>query len=99
MSVEQDFEPAIALRIMEELSVFGRDCNYDDGTKKIVYDNAVVALHAYNQMQMNEMEKFKWIESEKAHADLGEKKCTCEWMVRYSSSFREYWKKTHSFVI
>lgn len=45
-------------------------------------------LKEYNQLQIDEMEKHKWIESEKAGRDLGEA-ARREWIAKYAAEFRE----------
>ena len=44
--------------------------------------------------QINEIEKYKWIESEKAHKDLGEE-AVKDWIIKYSPNFRENWEKSY----
>lgn len=42
----------------------------------------------YMRHQIEEIEKHKWIESEKAGVDLGE--CAvCDWIKKYSKKFRD----------
>lgn len=45
-------------------------------------------LRDYNAMQMLEMDKHKWIESEKAGHDLGEG-CYLDWIKKHSATFRK----------
>lgn len=45
-------------------------------------------LKKHNQMQIEEMEKHKWIESEKAGYDLGEA-ARIDWVKKYAAKFRE----------
>lgn len=40
--------------------------------------------------QLKEMEKHKWIESEKAHKDLGDV-VILEWIEMYAESYRNHW--------
>ena len=40
------------------------------------------------------MEKYKWIESEKAGKDLGEFAIN-EWISKYAKLFREDWNRKH----
>jgi len=42
--------------------------------------------------QIEEIEKHKWIESEKAKRDLGMFACF-DWIHKYASKFYEYWTK------
>lgn len=44
-------------------------------------------LRSFNEMQLREMERHKWIESEKAGRDLGED-AVFDWVRRYAVSFR-----------
>lgn len=41
-----------------------------------------------------EIEKHKWIESEKAGYDLGNK-AVKEWIDTYAAVYREWWEKNH----
>lgn len=43
-------------------------------------------LKEYNAAQCQEIEKYKWIESEKAGHDLGEA-ARVEWVVKYAAQF------------
>ncbi len=47
--------------------------------------------------QFEEMLKYKWIESEKAGCDLGEKACL-EWISKYAKQWREWKKKKNGFT-
>lgn len=42
--------------------------------------------------QIKEIEVYKWLESEKAHRDLGED-AVKEWIKKYAKEFREKWQK------
>lgn len=48
--------------------------------------------------EKKEIEKYKWIQSEKAHYDLGEESCH-EWVHRYAAKYREEWEKEHGKII
>lgn len=50
-------------------------------------------LKEFNQLQIDEMEKHKWIESEKAGYDLGEA-ARIDWVKKYAAKFREEHSKT-----
>lgn len=45
-------------------------------------------LRRYNELQLQEIERHKWIESEKAGRDLGEE-AAMDWIHRYAAAFRE----------
>ena len=45
-------------------------------------------LKEYNMRQIDEIEKHKWIESEKAGHDLGEA-ARIDWVKKYAAKFRE----------
>lgn len=53
-------------------------------------------LKAYLDAQLEEIQKFKWIESERASHDIGFHSAAFEWIDRYSADFREYWNGNHS---
>jgi hypothetical protein len=42
--------------------------------------------------ELEEILKHKWIESEKAGYDLGDK-AVWDWVQKYAHEFREYWQK------
>ena len=44
--------------------------------------------------QVKEIEKYKWIMSEKAGRDLGSEACK-DWICKYAKQFREFWFSTH----
>ena len=48
------------------------------------------------EVQIEEINKYKWIRSEEEGHDIG-KNCACnEWVVRgYAKNFRIYWEQTH----
>lgn len=46
------------------------------------------SLKEYNDAQTDEMQKHRWIESEKAGHDLGEAAYR-EWVMKYAAKFRE----------
>lgn len=43
-------------------------------------------------MQINEILKHKWIESEKAMKDLGNQ-AVFDWVTKYAAEFRTYWEE------
>ena len=47
--------------------------------------------------QIHEMEKHKYIESEKAGKDLGDS-ALLDWIIKYAASFREEWERIHGKV-
>jgi hypothetical protein len=56
--------------------------------------------HKMNQVdilreELEEILKHKWIESEKAGYDLGDK-AVWDWVQKYAHEFREYWQKKNS---
>lgn len=51
-------------------------------------------LREYNQLQIQEILKYKWIESEKAGHDIGELCAACEWIKNFGNDFRESFKKS-----
>jgi len=97
MSVETDFDAATAAQLRDELERFGHLCRYDPALRKIVYRCKTDALHVYMTLQVEEMERHKWIESEKACCDLRDGSLA-EWVARHSAAFSRQWKKTHTFV-
>lgn len=55
-------------------------------------DMKKLTLVQYNRLQMTEMEKHRWIESEKVGYDLGEDSYL-DWIKKHSKKFREEYKK------
>lgn len=47
-------------------------------------------LREYNQLQIQEILKYKWIESEKVGHDVGELYAAQDWIIKYSKDFREW---------
>lgn len=50
-------------------------------------------LRCYAEAQCEEMQKHRWIESEKAGRDLGES-AYLDWVRKYAKVFREWWNMT-----
>lgn len=48
----------------------------------------------YMQCQVEEINKYKWIESERCGKDLGDS-AVKSWILKYSKAFRENWIKSH----
>jgi hypothetical protein len=44
------------------------------------------------RIELEEILKHKWIESEKAGYDLGDQ-AVWDWVRKYAQEFREYWEK------
>ncbi len=56
-------------------------------------------LKKYLAAQIEEINKYKWIESEKRDCDIGFQSAAFEWISKYSESFRTHWcSKYHYFV-
>lgn len=55
-------------------------------------DMKKLTLVQYNRLQMTEMEKHRWIESEKVGYDLGEG-AYLDWIKTHSKKFREEYKR------
>jgi len=49
-------------------------------------------LRSYNKAQIEEILRYKWLESEKIGQDIGEVRAAHEWIHKYSAEFR----KVHS---
>lgn len=48
-------------------------------------------LKIYLDAQVQEIQKYKWIESERHRHDIGFDRAALEWISLYSDSFRQYW--------
>jgi hypothetical protein len=45
--------------------------------------------------QIEEINKFKWIESEREHYDIGSNRAASEWIAKYARLFRDSWTNLH----
>ncbi len=97
MLIRDDHDPVTAAAMQAELARFDGECWYDPARKKIVYRTDEAALRAYLVFQREEMERHKWIESEKASRDLRDRSLS-DWVRRHSIAFSDYWRRTHVFV-
>ncbi len=52
-----------------------------------------MTLHDYVHLQMEEINRHKWIESQKAGYDLGDN-AVFDWVDRYASKFRRHIQET-----
>lgn len=95
--LEDDFTPDIVERLRQELSRFSGKCYYDSEIRKIVYHNLQDAESSYLQLEAEEMEKHKWIESEKAKKDLGDK-AVFDWIKKHALEFSRSWGRTHTYI-
>ena len=48
-------------------------------------------LRRYLEAQLDEIQKFKWIESERANEDIGFDRAAFEWIRLHGDSFRREW--------
>jgi hypothetical protein len=97
MPFEKDFESSVAAQMQAELLRFAGKCHYDEEKKKIVYHSLKFALEAYLTLQREEMDRYKWLESEKSRNDLGGR-ALADWVNKYSSDFARYWRRTHVYI-
>lgn len=51
-------------------------------------------MKSYMDSQIDEINKHKWIESEKACHDLGES-AVIDWIVHHAADFRREWEEKH----
>ena len=54
-------------------------------------------MEEYLKEQIKSIEEYKWIASEKANKDLGER-MTLDWVEKFSAKKRNFWKITHLFI-
>jgi len=97
MPFEKDFDPSVAAQMQAELLRFTGKCHYDEAKKKIVYHSLKFALEAYLTLQREEMDRHKWLESEKSKNDLGGR-ALADWVNKYSTDFARYWRRTHAYI-
>lgn len=48
-------------------------------------------LKMYNLAQIEEIKKYKWIESQRRCCDIDENRAALEWISKYAETFREQW--------
>jgi hypothetical protein len=48
-------------------------------------------LRKYNAAQIDEILRYKWLESEKQGHDIGELKAACEWITKYGTEFNKHY--------
>ena len=48
-------------------------------------------LKSYLTAQIREIEKYKWIESEREQYDIGFQRAAFEWIARYGEQFHRQW--------
>lgn len=48
----------------------------------------MMSMREYNEAQVEEIKRHKWIESEKAGYDLGEQ-AVRDWILKYAKQFRD----------
>lgn len=63
-------------------------------TDNSVYDAPPMTrdeLKAYLKAQVEEIQKYKWIESERRQHDIGFHTAAMEWIMLYGESFRRGW--------
>ena len=97
MTIDEDHDAVTAASLRAELERFAGDCWYDPRRRKIVYHTGELALGAYLVLQREQMEKHKWLESQKAARDLADGSLA-DWVNRFSTAFCKYWKHTHVFI-
>ncbi|MEI6058186.1 MAG: hypothetical protein WCP89_00255 [archaeon] len=96
--IERDYHsPKTAEFLKGELRLFPGKCHYDPSKKEIVYHDGKEAMRIYMEFQCREMEKYRWIESEKANRDLGDAACL-DWDEKYADTFSAFWRATHKFI-
>ena len=96
MSLDDDF-PDDADKLKQELERFSGKCYYDKKLKKIVYYSSQEALDAYIHLEIDEMNEYKRIESEKAGRDLGDR-AMIDWCRQFAKTFAEFWQRTHAYI-
>jgi len=94
----KDFGEEIAAQLAEELDFYRGKCYYDERKRKIVYYNSSDALHAYMEIQRNEIIGSVRSERGKTLGSLDEQ-VVFEWIKRNAESFRNKWKRTHIQVL
>ena len=52
-------------------------------------------LQKYNRAQIEEILRYKWIESEKVGHDIGEVRAAYEWVGKYAKAYREAYREAY----
>jgi len=55
-------------------------------------------LRTYVKVQYEEIDKYRWTESERRGQDIGRRVAQDEWISKYARKFREYWEEDHPLV-
>lgn len=99
--IEEDYPeeeyPGVAKKLEKELEDYLGQCDYNSEKKKVIYHDSEHAMQAYMAYQIEEMQKYKWIESQKVNYDLGQA-ALLDWDKRFAPDFCQFWRKTHEFV-
>ena len=48
-------------------------------------------LRTYLEAQLAEINRYKWLESEREHCDIGFERAAFEWIYQYGEAFRQGW--------
>jgi hypothetical protein len=48
-------------------------------------------LRKYVDAQMQEIDRYKWLESEKEHQDIGKERAIFEWVAKFGKTFHDWW--------
>ena len=72
-------------------------CYYDSERKQIVYHEGDIAYNEYMEFQRESIERYKWIESEKAGHDLGTEAIEA-WIKINAPIFSKLWRQTHKCI-
>ena len=52
-------------------------------------------FHKFMQDQTNEINIYKWVQSERVGHDLGNE-CCIEWVMKFAKKFREDWERKNN---
>ncbi len=55
------------------------------GRKKLTDEELIL-------LQVQEINKYRWLESEKAGCDIGSRKAAQEWIEKHAEDFRRHWQ-------
>jgi|GEM_PF-5435108 len=93
-----DFEDGEEVKfLVNERWSAGDKAHYEHWRKIMVYHNKEEAHRAYAEFQRLAMQRHRWVESQKSGKDVGELNAAKDWLGKYGSGFRDFWRRTHNY--
>ena len=77
----------------------GNKCYYSVGLRKILYDHEADAREAYLNAQLEGMQLHRKGIYDETGVDPGDNLAAALWIGEHGAEFRDFWKRTHTFVM